>query len=122
MKLIVRGEEIPFKTIDTSRLRDVAELQQQTGMKLAAIRTECAENETVNTAVAIFLGRRAADLPTSWDDVQDYSFQDVRIVLEPGDAPRTPSEDDDEPDPQSPSGASAPDADEHGEDSPPETE
>jgi len=108
MRILVNGQDVPTKNLDTARIRDVADLQTQTGWKLSDIRTITSKNDSYTSAVITFLSLNAAGVRTSWEEVLDMPYEAVRVVREPGDnrgAEQTT------PDPQSPSGASAPDAD-----------
>lgn len=106
MRILINGHNVPIKNIDTGRIRDVAELQQQTGWKLPEVRETIAKNETYSAAVVTFLSLRAAGVAITWDDVLDLSYNDFKVIAEPGDFRGTEAA---APDPQSPSGASAPD-------------
>ncbi|WP_295787506.1 hypothetical protein [uncultured Microbacterium sp.] len=106
MRIKIAGHDLAVKNLDTARIRSVAELQQQTGWKLPEIRTLVAENESYSAAVVTFLSMRDGGVSTTWDDVLDTNFNEVQVIAEPGDvriAQEAPA------DPQSPSGASAPD-------------
>jgi hypothetical protein len=107
MKIQIKGKTMPLKNLDSARLRDVAELQQQTGWKLTEIRDQIAQNEVINAAVLVFLSSHASGAGMSWDDVQDLGFGDFRLVQEPGDTARGKKA---KVDPQKPSGDSSPDA------------
>lgn len=107
MRIKIDGHNLPVKNLDTSRIRYVAELQQQSGWKLPEIRAHAAAAESINAAILSFLSLRNEGIATTWEEMLDRTFEDIQIVADPGDsrkaeAPTT--------DPQEPSGASAPDA------------
>jgi len=107
MRILVYGHDVPTKNLDTARIRDVADLQTQTGWKLPEIRQVTAKNDSYTVAVITFLSLNAAGIRTSWDEVLDLPYEAARVVREPGDDRRAEQT---TPDPQLPSGASAPDA------------
>jgi hypothetical protein len=88
MRIVIDGHELPVKNLDTARIRDVAELQQQTGWKLSQVRQEIADSDAISAGVLIFLSMRHAGLPTTWDEVQDRTLEEVRIIQDPGDIAR----------------------------------
>lgn len=108
MKIKINGITIAVKNLDSARIRDIAELQQQTGMKLPEIRDAAAPGSVLTPAILAFLSMRGAGQAFSWEDATELSFNDIAIISEPGDVARASGAD--APDPQKPSGASAPDA------------
>lgn len=112
MKIKYQGHTLPVKNLDTARIRDVAELQQQTGWTLPQIREAGKAGSAYTPPILLFLSLRGEGIPASWDEVLDIGFGDIEIVTEPGD---NRGQEAPEADPQEPSGASAPDDDEHAE-------
>ncbi|MBQ9918016.1 MAG: hypothetical protein IJO71_12565 [Microbacterium sp.] len=110
MKIKYQGHTLSVKNLDTARIRDVAELQQQTGWTLPEMRKAGAPGSAYTPPILLFLSLRAENIPTSWDEVLDAGYGDIEILTEPGDnrAQEAP-----ESDPQEPSGASAPDDADH---------
>jgi len=117
MKIKIKGTTVPVKNLDTGRLRDVYELQLQTGWSLVELRDQVRNNQTMNAAVLVFLSASAAGAPLTWDEVLDLGFSDFEVVQEPGDTARGKKPN---ADPQKPSGDSSPDDANQAEDAPTE--
>lgn len=109
MKIRIKDVTVVGRNIDSARIRDLVELQTQTGMKLPEIREAGAPGAVYTAPIVAFLSMRGAGHSFTWDDALDLSLDDIRVVVEPGDQRGT--QEDAAADPQQPSGASAPDGD-----------
>ncbi len=78
-------------------------------MKLPEIRKAGEPGSVLVPAILTFLSMRGAGHAFTWDDALELTNDDVKVILEPGDVRAQENE---EADPQSPSGASVPDGDE----------
>lgn len=108
MKIKVNDVVLTVRNIDTARIRDLAELQTQSGMMLPDLRKAAVPGSVLVSAILAFLSMRGAGHAFTWDDALDLTNENVSVVFEPGDIRTSdaPAED-----PQSPSGASVPDGD-----------
>ncbi len=109
MKIKVKDVTLEIRNIDNARLRDLAELQTQSGMKLPEIRKSRRARIGSRPAILTFLSMRGACHAFTWDDALELTNDDIKVLVEPGDVRAQEIE---EADPQSPSGASVPDGDE----------
>ncbi|MEZ3156855.1 hypothetical protein AB1K56_07970 [Microbacterium sp. BWR-S6Y] len=109
MKIRIKDVTVVGRNIDSARIRDLVELQTQTGMKLPEIREAGKPGALLTAPVIAFLSMRGAGHAFTWEDALDLSLDEIRVVVEPGDRPAV--QEDEQADPPQPSGDSAPDGD-----------
>jgi hypothetical protein len=85
-----------------ARIKDLAEIQKATGLKMADLQSTLTENEALGIQAVIFMSLRAAGQFVSFDEAGDFAEDEFDIVVEPGDLPE------EEPDPTSARTDSAP--------------
>ncbi|MHC9046812.1 hypothetical protein ACYX8G_19680 [Microbacterium saperdae] len=83
------GVELVTKNIHSARLRDIAELQTQTGLKLEELRDKIRAEDILGMASLLFLTLRNAGAETfTWNDALDTEMDNFTLVQEPGDVRR----------------------------------
>lgn len=118
MRIKVKDVTLEVRNIDNARLRDLIELQTQSGMNLPQIRQAGAPGSVYTPALLAFLSMRGAGHAFTWDDALDLTNEDISVLVEPGDLRSKEGAGED---PQKPSGASAPDVDDQAESEPAKT-
>lgn len=69
--ITVEGEQLLARNLDTARIRDVAELQRQSGWKLKDIRDAVKESDVLAPALLLFLTLAAYDRHPNWEEILD---------------------------------------------------
>ena len=85
MKITIDGRELLAKTPDNARLRDLIELQRQTGWKMQEIETQVGEADIFAVPLTAFLTLANAGFSPKWEDILDRPASDFQVVQEPGD-------------------------------------
>jgi len=70
-----------------AKIRDLAELQRGTGLKMADLQDALGNNEALAMQAVVFLTLRNAGLMVSFDDAGDFGEDELDVVTEPGDVP-----------------------------------
>lgn len=70
-----------------AKIRDLAELQRGTGLKMADLQAALADNEALGMQAVVFLTLRNAGLMVSFDEAGDFAEDDFDVTAEPGDLP-----------------------------------
>lgn len=78
-----------------AKIRDMAEVQRATGLKLAELNEVMTGNESMGTQAVIFFTLRNAGMYVTWDEAGDFAPGDLEATEEPGD--RTGAEQDADP-------------------------
>lgn len=111
MKIRIDGRELLIKR----RVRDMIELQLQTGWKLEDLKQKVEEADAYSLPISAFFALANAGFSPVFEELLDRDPADFEQVEEPGDVARA-AEEGDEPDPQisrtdsDPGGAEAADA------------
>lgn len=92
MRVKIDGRELPAKNLDKARVRDIVELQRQTGWKMQELRTQMDTTDILGYAIVIFLTLRNAGAAPTWDECLDRGMTEIEFIQEPGD--ETPAEED----------------------------
>jgi hypothetical protein len=79
------GLEVALVEPGGGKIRDLADMQRQTGMRMKQIQQEAETNESFGLQLALFLTLRSAGHMVSFDTVGDFSEADLEILDEPGD-------------------------------------
>lgn len=99
MRIIIDGEELIARNLDTARLRDIAELQRQTGWKMKEIREQVTAADIFGPAITLFLTLACYGHEPDWDDILDRDVKSIDFQKDPIDEA---TEARDAPDPQLP--------------------
>lgn len=88
MKLIVNGHTLRVITPERARNRDLIRLQEQSGLKLADLRTVHERSDLHATLLLSWLTQANAGMEPDYDEMMDGGSAAIgEIVLEPGDQP-----------------------------------
>ena len=85
MRMQYDGRELIVRNLDTARLRDIAELQRQTGWKMNELRDRIAEADILAGSLTIFLTLAAYDYEPKWEDLLDGTISALRMEQDPQD-------------------------------------
>jgi hypothetical protein len=69
--ITIDGQEMLARNLDTARIRDVAELQRQSGWKLEQIRNQVQEADVLGAAILLFLTLAAYGHGPKWEEILD---------------------------------------------------
>lgn len=101
----LKGLDIPLVKPGRGRIKDLVDLQRATGMTIPEIQEDSKNVESFGFLVVLFGSLRAAGIPVTWSEVEEFEEAWVELVKEPGD---DRSAEGTEPDPTSAPTASAP--------------
>lgn len=79
MKMTIDGRQLVAKNLDTARVRDVVELQRQTGWKLKELKDNVVEAESLGIPLIAFLTLRNAGFSPVWDELLDRQISDFEL-------------------------------------------
>jgi hypothetical protein len=115
MPYITVGEhpKLLAKSVNTAPGRAVIALQAQTGKKLAELREEIPNSESLNNCVVAFLSLQTAGIFETWEQLLERPFEDIEFELTEKEirenAEEKEAEDEEEAGPTQPSTGSPPD-------------
>ena len=70
-----------------AKIRDLAELQRGTGLKMADLQDALGNNEALAMQAVVCLTLRNAGLMVTFDEAGDFGEDELDVVTEPGDVP-----------------------------------